>query len=190
MLSLEERASRTVNDVMEPPVLTLLPDETLDNALESLTSHHRHWAPVVEAEPLSQQKRVTGLLSVSDIVKLYRSTLTREARRMQGIVEGTIMKELIVEPDMLLANRPLKEAKIPADCLIVSIRHQNKLLFPRGGTIMQPGDTITVMMNPQGEIAWNTYLLGRDDSPEDNLVTSNEELTSANRDSASLTRLS
>ena len=159
-----ERESGTVKNVMKQHGLTILPDETLDNALEILTSNHLQWAPVVEAEPLSPEKHVIGILSVSAIVKHYRSMVTSETRRMQGLVEGTIMKDVTVKPEMRLANLPLKEAKIPADCLIVSIRRNETLLFPRGGTIIKPEDIITVMMSSRGETSWNAYLAEQSDA--------------------------
>jgi CBS domain-containing protein len=82
------RESSTVNEVMKRHALTIFPDETLDNALELLTSNHLQWAPVIEAEPFSPEEHAIGILSVSAIVKHYRSMVTSETQRTQGLVDG------------------------------------------------------------------------------------------------------
>jgi NhaP-type Na+/H+ and K+/H+ antiporter len=68
------------------------------------------------------------------------------------------MIETTVEPEMQLANRVLRDASIPADCLVVSIRRGSEQLFPRGRTLIKPGDVLTVLMSPRGEMHWNDYL--------------------------------
>ena len=158
-IPLEQREGRTVEDVMRRDVPTIQVDETLDNALEQLTSYRLHWAPILEAEPLSLEQIPIGILSIANIVNLYRVATAKEAHRMQGMVDGTIMVETVVEPRMPLANRVLRDAKMPADCLVVSISRGSEQLFPRGRTWIKTGDTLTVLMSPRGESLWNDYLL-------------------------------
>jgi CIC family chloride channel protein len=157
-IPLEQREGQTVGEVMRHDVPTIQVDETLDNALEELTTYRVHWAPVIEAEPLSLERLPIGMLSIANIVNLYRAATTKEAHRMQGMVDGTIMIETTVESDMPLADRLLRDAKMPADCLVVSIRRGSEHLFPRGRTLIEPGDTLTVLMSPRGEGLWNDYL--------------------------------
>ncbi len=70
---------------------------------------------------------------------------------MRGMVEGTVLVEAIVEPGMPLAGCSLREAKLPSECLVVSIRRQNEMLFPRGSTIIEAGDVVTFLVSPGGE---------------------------------------
>src|SRR5205823_11579866 len=70
-----EREQRRVAQAMNRDVLVVSPDETLDEALEQLTSHRVSWAPVVDVEALPERKYVVGLLSAGDIVRAYRETL-------------------------------------------------------------------------------------------------------------------
>ncbi len=165
-ISLEEREGQTVEEVMRSDIPTIQADETLDNALEQLTSYRMHWAPVIEAEPLSPERVPVGMLSIASIVNLYRAATTKEAHRMQGMVDGTILVEMTVTPEMPLADCLLRDAKVPADCLIVSICRGNERLFPRGRTLIKPGDTLTVLMSPRGEGRWNDYLRSRPDQTE------------------------
>lgn len=157
----DKRGERTVAEVMSRDVLTLDPDETLDEALEQLTSHRVSWAPVVDVEATPQGKRVIGLLSAANIVRAYRETLAKTSRRMRGLVEGTVMIEVTIEPGMLLAGLPLREAQLPMESLVVSIRRQEELLFPRGSSIIKPGDVVTFLVSPSGEERLQHYLKQR-----------------------------
>ena len=76
------------------------------------------------------------------------------------------MVEAIVEPGMRLAGRPLREAKLPQQSLVVSIRRQNELLFPRGGTVIEAGDVVTFLVSPSGEELLRTYLAEKVEQPE------------------------
>ncbi len=154
----QERAQRTVNDALFRDVLVMYPDETLDEALEALSTRRVSWAPVVDAEALSGDRAVIGILSVASIVRVYRERLTKDERRMRGLVEGTVMIEATIEKGMRLTNTPLREAQLPAECLVVSIRRSGELLFPRGSTVILPGDLVTFMVSPTGEEALQRYL--------------------------------
>lgn len=68
------------------------------------------------------------------------------------------MQEVVVMPEMPFVERPLREAAFPAGCLVVSIRRGSELLFPNGETVIKAGDTITILMSPQGEVRWQEYL--------------------------------
>lgn len=135
-------------------VVVIHADEPLDEALEEITSNRLGWAPVVEAQALGEDRHVIGVVSVADMVRLYRETLTKGSRRMPGFVEGTLTQKVEVKPEMPLASRTLSEALIPTGCLVVSIIRGSELLFPRGSTVILPGDTITVLMNLKGERRW------------------------------------
>jgi Trk K+ transport system NAD-binding subunit len=145
---------------MNREVLLVQPDETLDVALEQLTSHRIGWMPVVEIEAAGGRK-VLGRISALDITRAYRETLARGSRRMRGMVEGTVLVEAIVEPGMPLAGRPLREAKLPSECLVVSIRREMQMLFPRGSTIIEAGDVVTFLVSPSGEERLHAYLAQR-----------------------------
>lgn len=163
---LAERSRRRVEEAMNREVLVVQPDETLDVALEQLTSHRVGWMPVVEAEATTGGRQVIGRVSALDITRVYREELAKGSRRMRGLVEGTVMIEAVIEPGMRLSGRPLKEAKLPPQCLVVSIRRQNEMLFPRGSTIIEAGDVVTFLVSPSGEERLRTYLAERAEKRE------------------------
>jgi chloride channel protein, CIC family len=112
---------------------------------------------VVDGETVNGE-HVLGTISAVGIVRLYRQTLAKDSRRMRGLVEGTVMVETIIKAEMPLANVPLREAKLPAGCLVVPIRQHDELLFPRGSMVILPGDVVTFLVNPQGEEQLQCYL--------------------------------
>ena len=154
-----ERESRRVEQAMNREVLTAQPDDTLDVALEQLTSHRIGWMPVVEGE--EGGRRLVGRISAQEIVRAYRETLAKGSRRMRGLVEGTVMLEAEIEPGTRLAGRLLREAQLPPESLVVSVRRQNELLFPRGRTVIEAGDLVTFLVSPNGEERLRAYLAER-----------------------------
>jgi CIC family chloride channel protein len=157
-IPLAERGQSCVEEAMQRDVLVVYPDDTLDEALEELTSRRVSWAPVVDAEALSGDRHVMGTISAASIVRLYRQTLAKDSRRMRGLIEGTVMLETTIQSEMRLANVPLRGAQLPAECLVVSIRREDELLFPRGSTVIRPGDVVTFLVNPRGEARLQRYL--------------------------------
>jgi CIC family chloride channel protein len=159
---LEQRGKRPVREVMNREVLVVQPDDTLDVALEQLTSNRIGWMPVVEVEPATGNRHLVGRISAQEIVLAYRETLAKGSRRMRGLIEGTVMIEALIEPGMPLSGRLLREAKLPAESLVVSIRRHNEWLFPRGSTIIEVGDTVTFLVSPIGEERLQHYLAERE----------------------------
>src|SRR5258707_9157329 len=157
-IPLAERGQSCVEEAMQRDVLVVYPDDTLDEALEELTRRRVSWAPVVDAEALSGDRHVMGTMSAASIVRLYRQTLAKDSRRMRGLIEGTVMLETMIQSEMRLANVPLRDAQLPAECLVVSIRREDELLFPRGSTVIRPGDVVTFLVNPRGEARLQHYL--------------------------------
>jgi CBS domain-containing protein len=153
-----ERTQHRVEEYMTREMQVVHPDETLDDALEHLTSQRIGWMPVVDIAASPERRRVLGILSVTSIVHAYRLSFSRDLRRMRSLVKGTVMLETRVEDYMPLAHCLLRAAHLPKDCLVVSIRRADELLFPRGGTEILPGDMVTFLVNPQGEALLRAYL--------------------------------
>jgi CIC family chloride channel protein len=162
----DERGSRRVEQAMNRDVLVAQPDDTLDVALDQLTSHRISWMPVVEVEKATGGRHLVGRISAQEIVRAYRETLAKGSRRMRGLVEGTVMIEAEIEPGTRLADRPLREAHLPAESLVVSIRRHNELLFPRGSTVIKAGDLVMFLVSPLGEERLRAYLLERVEGAE------------------------
>ncbi len=87
-----KRDQRQVKEAMKRNVLQLHADETLDRALEELTTQRVSWAPVVEeTKALTQERRVIGVISIPQMVQFYRKNLARDSHQMQEL--SAIMHE-------------------------------------------------------------------------------------------------
>ncbi len=49
-----------------------------------------------------------------------------------------------------LIDRPLREIPIPEDCLVAVLRRDGKTIIPRGNTVFQEGDRLTIIGHPYG----------------------------------------
>lgn len=158
---LEEHKSRRVEEAMNRNVLVAHPNDTLDVTLDQLTSHRIGWMPVVESDTTALGRHLVGRISAQEIMRAYREALAKGSRRMRGMVEGTVMLETEIEPGSRLAGHPLREAHLPPESLVISIRRQNEMLFPRGSTVMEAGDRVTFLVSPGGEDSLREYLAER-----------------------------
>jgi CIC family chloride channel protein len=86
-----ERDQHSVQEIMKQNALTIHAEESLDAALEELTTNRVSWAPVVEAKTLAQDRQIIGVISIPQMVQLYRKTLAKASHRMQGLAEETAM---------------------------------------------------------------------------------------------------
>jgi CIC family chloride channel protein len=116
---LEERGNRLIQEAMNRDVLAIHADDTLDVALEQLTSHRIGWMPVIEDDTVTGSRHLIGRVSAQEIVRAYRETVAKGSRQMRGLVEGTVMLEAEVEPGVRLVGRPLREAQLPPESLVV-----------------------------------------------------------------------
>ncbi|MGH2510521.1 MAG: CBS domain-containing protein, partial [Ktedonobacteraceae bacterium] len=153
-----ERSQQTVEAIMQRDVLTIASDETLDEALEQLTTRRINWAPVLDLDT----NTVIGVISTAQIMYAYRQTLVKDATRMRGLTTGTVMLEIQIRPDMLLAGKTLRDAHLPNECLVISIRHQHEQVLPRASTLIQTGDFVTFLVSPVGEERLQAYLNAQD----------------------------
>ncbi len=119
----------------------------------------------------SNEKSVIGLLSAYDIVRVYRKTLLKDSRRTRGLVEGTVMVEATIEPGTRLAGSSLREAQLPQESLVVSIRRHGELIFPRGSAVIEPGDVVTLLVSPRGEERLQEYLAEQDTTAQSVLMS-------------------
>lgn len=149
-----ERGAQRVETVMQRNPPTVAPDETLDKALEQLSTGRMNWAPVLDLD----REQVAGVISTTQIMRAYRQAVSKDVRRMRGWTQGTVMREIEIQPQMCLAGKTLRDAHLPNECLVVSIRRQHEQVFPRGSTTIQAGDIVTFMVSPLGEERLHRYL--------------------------------
>jgi len=62
---------------------------------------------------------------------------------------GSQMLNIQVHPESGIAGRQLAEIGLPAGVLVVLIHRRDEYIVPRGGTIVEPGDTLLVLVESE-----------------------------------------
>lgn len=155
----DARKDRLVADLMTTQMVLATPSDPLDEVLERLSTSQRRWVPIVDEDRHGlEQSSLVGMLSVADIMRAYRLTLTSDLRRMQGLVKGTALVEIQLQPVMPLVGSALQAVHLPMDCLVIALRRDEEVLFPQSTTVLQAGDMVTFLVSSQGEEALHRYL--------------------------------
>ncbi len=82
-----KRANMQVKETMKRDMLVVHAEESLDEVLEGLTTHHISWAPVIENTLLPQKYRVVGIISTVHIMHQYREAQTKDSHSIGKLVE-------------------------------------------------------------------------------------------------------
>lgn len=93
--------------------------------------------------------------SIPSMARLLRVDAPHELRRkyplefspMEGV--DTELVDLIVPYNSAAAGKPIVELGMPQDSLIVLVSRNEEFLVPSGGTVLQEGDTILVLVNKE-----------------------------------------
>jgi CIC family chloride channel protein len=132
-----------------PYIKVTFPDETMGAALGRMGVRGFGRMPVVSRE---DPYHVLGLIRREDIIKAYDLALTRRAEihhllheEKQHAPEGTEYIEIMLAPGDHAVGKTLRDVAqtLPTECILVSIRRENRVLIPHGDTVFQPGDRIT-----------------------------------------------
>lgn len=79
----QARARQKVAETMNRRVQALYPDEALDTALEELTARRVSWAPVLAARSPMDKEPVIGVLTLAQIVQMYRQSKSRDTHLLR-----------------------------------------------------------------------------------------------------------
>lgn len=150
---LEGEAGKTVGDLVER-VPTVFPDDSLEDALQRLTPTDQRRIPVVAREnPL----HLVGMLYAWDVLNAYRAATrrTRPSTRASpgqevGAPEQSTV-QITIPTDSPAAHHAIRDLGLPSDVLIIAIRRDGRFVVPRGATVLEAGDAVTVVV-PEAEV--------------------------------------
>jgi H+/Cl- antiporter ClcA len=112
----------------------------LDGALESITSAHTSWVPV-----LDDGRRVRATVSISDLVGAYGRELLASAQRVSALGASADAFEVTVTKSSELVGRTLRSAALPDGALVTSIARGGRVLTPTGDLVLEPGDRLAFL---------------------------------------------
>lgn len=147
-------------------LLTAFEDEPLSDALQRIAIRDVNKLPVVSR---ANPQKVVGVIRRRDIVKAYKTSLTRRAAqqieddktRLRRLGDVAFM-EVEILPHCRAAHHAIAELgpSLPEGCVVVSISRQDNLLIPHGSTVMLPGDLVNVFVRMADENRLRECLLG------------------------------
>ncbi len=142
----------TVNDVTTTDGLAIgYPDESVSVALWRMGLRRIGRLPIVSRK---DDRELVGVLRREDIIRAYEEAIAsrKEAssrlRELREAHEGNIQ---VLEADIgakhPFVGQSVREiaAKIPDDCILVSIRRDKRVIIPHGNTIIQSGDHLVTI---------------------------------------------
>ena len=138
-------ASRPVGRQVDSAASSVPSSSRLDVALEALQEGAHGWASV-----LDDDRRVVGTLSVSDLVRAYRSELRASYSRLTDLAPGTSTYEAVVSDQSPLAGRRLRLAGLPRGVLVTSIAREGDVILPTGDTVLLSGDRLSILGGREG----------------------------------------
>jgi len=130
----------TAGRVVDPTAPSIALDSTLDSALEALMTSSRSWVPV-----LDPGKHVVGIISTGDVVRTHRDALRRSLLASPQAATATSVIDAGVDERSALAGRRLSEAGFPPGAIVVTLQRGADVILPRGETILQPGDRLSIL---------------------------------------------
>ncbi|MCB0216589.1 MAG: chloride channel protein [Chloroflexi bacterium] len=128
------------------------PDETMGDALSRMGVYGFGRLPVVGRD---DAQRLLGVIRRGDIIRAYRIGLARrtaEQHRTQWASQPTGDDTTFVEIGLVSGDRAVGRKvadlgpELPRDCILVSVQRAGRTLIPDGGTLLEPGDLLTVFV--------------------------------------------
>jgi CIC family chloride channel protein len=143
----------TVERIMTRSLLTCHPDETLSAVLRRFRDRNVRQLPVVARD---DPGRLVGVLRREELLWAY-GEVAQEHARLQAAAEGpvgasrddVVLLDVTVEADdARVCWRRVGELGLPSRALIVRLRRGGHDLVPRGATVVEPGDQLTLFTTP------------------------------------------
>jgi CIC family chloride channel protein len=142
----------TVADIATSSNLaTGYPEEPISDALWRMGVRRIGRLPVVEHK---NPRKVIGMLRRQDIVDAYEQAIANRkstSSRLNELREAHEGNVQVIEVDISdkhpFKGKAVKEiaGDLPEDCILVSIRRNNRVIIPHGNTIFQKGDHLVTL---------------------------------------------
>lgn len=163
------QADLPVGEVSSRTVVTVYPDQSLEDAMRLFAVYDYRMLPVVSRD---DPRQVVGILGRDDVLRAYNAHtmhgletsrkvhLLRDLARDQG---G--FRELVLPTSSPAAGKSLAELDLPAQCLLVSVTREGTVLIPHGRTRLQAGDRLLLFCSPSSTLEQVEAYLSRGTGP-------------------------
>ncbi len=147
------------------------PGETMGDALRRMGTRGLGHLPVVRPEA---PERLVGLLRRHDIIRAYNIAVTRRAELQHRIkrmkdqnLDGTTFVDVELRPGDAAVGRTVQglAQDLPAECVLMAVRRDGRILIPHGTTVLQAGDHVTAFTAEGEKASVERCLSGADPFP-------------------------
>ncbi len=140
----------TVGEMASKNLVTVSPEDEMSVALERMRPKELGILPVIDK---SNPRKLIGVIRRRDIVRAYNLSSIRKmdikARVAQAKLvnqSGNRFAEFQVADGSMADGQPLAVLPFPKGCIVVSILRDERLMIPRGNTVIKAGDKLTVFV--------------------------------------------
>jgi len=155
----------SVGEIATRSLLTVFPDNVMWVALERMGSRDLSSLPVVDR---ADSGKILGVIRRRDIVRAYNAGVLRRQDIQERVVQtrvlsrsGTRFLEIEVGESSPAVGMRLRDLALPLSCIVVSVVRSDRVLIPRGNTVLKMGDKITVFTETELEKGLREQLEGR-----------------------------
>jgi chloride channel protein, CIC family len=138
-----------VRDIATRDVVSIYPDETVGAALRRMSPRDISRIPVVARD---DPHHLVGVVRRNDIVRAYEMGSLRMEDARQRIEQARAVSdtssqflEVTLLPDSIATGKKVAEINLPRAAVLVSVRHERDFVIPHGDTLLQAGDTVTLL---------------------------------------------
>jgi CIC family chloride channel protein len=151
----ERHPAASLAEAVDASTTSVAATASLDVGLEALTQADGSWVTVTDRD-----HRVAGILAIGDLIRGWRRALDTNVGTTSQVSAHAVAVEERVGPHSELVGRPVRQAGLPAGCVIVTVRHDDELSFATGATTLAAGDVVSALVSPPGVEALRRLLRG------------------------------
>lgn len=146
--------SKHIGDICARDLIVTYPDESVWTALSKMGARDVGRLPVID----TGSGTLVGVFRRHNIVRAYNMQLMKRIEQQHrteqirlNTLTGAHVIEHRVEYNSPIAHREIKDLQLPTECVIASIRRDDKLIVPHGSTMIRPNDILTFVASPENE---------------------------------------
>jgi chloride channel protein, CIC family len=153
----ETRSKRKLDGAIDATTATVALKADLQMALEALVEAGGGWVPVTSGD-----RQVVGIISASDLIGGYHRALDAFSGYVYNVTPHAVALEERVSSKSRVAGCKLRDANLPASCVIVTVQHNGALTYATGSTELYVGDLVNALVASEQVAALRRALRGED----------------------------
>ena len=166
--ALQRGSTELASDLQIRSPASVYPDDSLRTAIAVLSEHGVHQLPVVARW---DEQRLVGLIEQTDVITAfakYAAQVRPQNRGRRVTVPrpvGAVQLEIEVEAGSSMDGHSLAEIDVPTRAVVTEVRRSGVVLVPRGGTLLEAGDRLTVLTESNARLSVERVLRGQGRGP-------------------------